>query len=229
MMVSPSRLSLVTGTAFVGVALICAMLGSGRVVSSDARERAHEATNRLESLAGRQPDSVRALALAYLERARLGLGDPFRLVDESMSDPRLDDSTGATIAWAILDRVFERGTYEIDASVLDAVGPPGAGADHLALIERVLRSSHNPRVAETTLRLAYGLAAARGIVSYGASTTIVEVAALVRDRVLAESDLSRAVRLAISDGGSVLAEVMRLRATRDLSVERPLLQALSPA
>src|SRR5438067_9704200 len=128
MMVSPRRLSLVTGTALVGIALICAMIGSGRAPASDARERAHAAAARLDSLTGRQSDSVRALTLAYLERARLGLGDPFRLVDESMSDPRLDDSTAATVAWAILDRVFDHGAYEIDASVLDAVGPRGAGA-----------------------------------------------------------------------------------------------------
>src|SRR3954468_4837105 len=163
MMVSSSRLSLVTSTAIVGTALICAILGSDRpAAASNARQRAHAATRQLDSIAGRQSDSVRGLTLAYLERARLGLGNPFRLVDEAVHDPRLNDSTGAIVAWSILDRVFQRGTYEIDASVLEAAGPRGAGAGHLALIEQLIRSAPNPRVGESTVRMAYGLAATRG-------------------------------------------------------------------
>src|SRR4051812_38541693 len=191
MMVSPRRLSLVTGTAIVGIALICAMIGSGPTVSSDARERARNAAERGAGIAAGQSDATRGLSLAYLERARLGLGNPFKLVDEAMHDPRLDDSTSTLVAWSILDRVFQQSTYEIDASVLDAVGPQGAGADHLALIERVIRTARSPRAGETTVRLAYSIAAAGGMLSYGSSPTVNEASALIRDRVTAEDDLAR--------------------------------------
>src|SRR3954463_5872356 len=229
MMVSPRRLSFLSASAIVGVAVICAVIGSGGGQPDDSRQRAHAATIQLDSLAAREPDSVRALSLAYLERARLGLGDPFRLVDEATHDPRLNDATGSTVAWAILDRVFKHSTYEIDASVLDAVGPRNAGADHLALIERVIRRASSPRVGETTVRLAYALAAAQGSISSSAPHAVLDAAALLRDRVLAEGDLTRAVRSAGDNGSPLLDEVTRLRAGRELSVERPLLIALSRA
>src|SRR5260221_14232627 len=102
MTVSPRRLSLATGTALVAVALIFVMLGSRGAVTDDARRRASEAAWRLEpgsSSTAEAHDSTRPLALAYLERARLGLGSPFRLIDQATRDPRLADSTGAAVAW----------------------------------------------------------------------------------------------------------------------------------
>src|SRR6184192_2328561 len=104
MMVSPRRLSLVIGTAIVGVALVGATLVSRASDSPDARALARESAHRLDSARASQPDSIRALSLTYLERARLGLGSPFRLVDQVVHDPRLDDSTAHLVAWTILDR-----------------------------------------------------------------------------------------------------------------------------
>ena len=223
---SPRKLRFLTGTAIVALALLCVMLAQ-HGSSTDARGRAHDAARQLDSATLDDRDSVRALSLAYVERARLGLGSPFRLVDEALHDPRLDDSAGDIVAWAIIDRIFDHGTYQVDASVLDAIGPRGAGPDHLALIERTIESGRDPRIGETTIRLAYGLASANGTLSAAALPAVIEVASLIRDRALAEGDLSRSVPRAKEDGVELTEEIARRRVSRDLEVERPLLGALS--
>jgi len=231
MTTSPRRLSLVTGTALIGVALIFAILGSRGTSGDDSRRHASEAARRLESgttLGLNGHDSTRALALAYVERSRLGLGNPFRLVEQAIRDPRLGDSTGDDVAWAILDRVFAHGTYEVDASVLDAVGSPGSGVDHLRLIDQVIASATDPRVGEATIRLAYGLASGSGTIRAGSLPAVIDVAAMLRDRALAERDLRRAVARAREGNAGLIDELIRERITRALDVERPLIGALSP-
>src|SRR5258708_3823471 len=225
------RLSLVTGTALVAVALLFVMLGSRGAVSDDVRRHASQAMRRIQTdgpIAADGRDSTRALSLAYVERARLGLGSPFRLVDEAIRDPRLADSTGVVVAWAILDCIFNHETYEIDASILDAIGSHAAGADHLTLIDHVISSARDPRVGETTIRLAYGLAVASGALSRSALPAVTAAAAMRPDRALAERDLDRATVRASENGIALIDELIRNRVTRALEVERPLIGALSP-
>src|SRR3712207_954982 len=55
-----------------------------------------------------------AIALGYLERARLGLGSPFRLAEYALRDPRLDSTTRRDVAWAIVGRTLAGAGYAID-------------------------------------------------------------------------------------------------------------------
>src|SRR5262245_26785438 len=92
-----------------------------------------------------------ALGITYLERARLGLGSPFRFVDQAIHDPRLDGSTRQRVGWALLGRLRRGDEYVIDPSVLDGIGPWSSdgqgtsGLAHVELIERAVRTTSDPR------------------------------------------------------------------------------------
>src|SRR3954468_15299759 len=111
MVSSPRRYSLL-GLGVVLVAWLT-VVGLGTRSATDLRARARAASIELDSVTGHAPDSVRGLVQAYVERARLGMGSPFRLIDQAVHDPRLGDSTGRTLAWSIIDQLLRRTTYEI--------------------------------------------------------------------------------------------------------------------
>src|SRR5947207_6371366 len=134
-------------------------------------------------------DSVTTIALGYLERLRLGLGSPFRLVDFALADPRRDDSTRVRVAWAILARLRRGDAYVIDPAVADAFDSQSHGTAHLALIQRTIESARDPRAGELTVRLAYALAVGEQAVAEQSDAVAAQVAALLRDRVLAQSDV----------------------------------------
>lgn len=179
---------------------------------------------------GRKGDAL-TLALGYLERLRVGTGSPFRLVDEALNDPRLGN-TSNEVAWALLARLRRGDAYVIDPSVLNGAGPwqaDGRGAtgqQHVELIEHEIAAAHDARAGEMAVRLAYLVAAAEGTVSPSAPRVAAHVAALVRDRHLAMSDLHDVLRHAARAHATVMAEVQRRRAERSLAVERPTLKAL---
>lgn len=227
MLLSPRRLFFGTGTALVAIALLVAIAGSGPGGTTSARRRAEVARHEVDSVIARRRDSTSAISVAYLERARLGLGSPFRLVDHAIHDPRLPDSTRRTVAWAILSHVFAGTAYQVDAAVLNGLGPARTGGDHLALIERAIAAGDEPRVGETSVRIAYGLAAANGTLSMTSLAAVADVAAQIRDRGLAARDLRRATGRAANDRVDLLDALIHLRATRELDVERPLLIALT--
>src|SRR3954470_15488558 len=52
-----------------------------------------------------------AISLGYLERLRLGLGSPFRLVHQALGDPRLDSAASSRTAWALLGRLRRGDAY----------------------------------------------------------------------------------------------------------------------
>ena len=167
------------------------------------------------------------IALGYLERLRLGLGSPFRLVDEAARDPRLGPPMSNRVGWALLARLRRGDAYTIDASVLDGVGPWGAGgqeatgAAHLALIDRAVRSATDPRAGELAVRLAYAIAAAKGTVAPASISTATSVAALVRDRVLAVADVQTLLFDASRQRINLLDLVAQRRATHSFRVEQP--------
>ena len=229
MAVSSRRLFLGAGCALVLAGTLGSLAASRRAVTISAQNRASLATRRLESTLAHREDSTRAISLAYLERARLGLGSPFRLVDQTLRDSRLGDSLRLDVAWAIVDRVLDGRIYEIDPRALDPVAGSALSKGHLALLEEVLRAEDDPRIGEASLRIAYGLAAANGTTSLTSLPVVAEVAAQVRDRILASRDLRRALRRAESDGVDIVEELVHLRATRELEVEQPLLRPLTPA
>src|SRR5262249_30737085 len=128
------------------------------------------------------------IELGYLERLRIGLGSPFRLVDEALHDPRLDSASRVRTSRALLGRLHRGDAYVVDEPVLDGIGPwssdghSATGAAHLALIDHVIRSASDPRAGELTVRLAYALAAAAGTISPANVSVAVQTAALLRDR-----------------------------------------------
>jgi hypothetical protein len=117
MQLSPRRLFFGTSTALVLAAIAASMLATRVTSTMGARREAQHAAARLDSALGRR-GAPRALALAYLERARLGLGSPFRLIDQAVHDPRLSETVRHDVAWAIVDRVFDGRIYETDGHVL---------------------------------------------------------------------------------------------------------------
>src|SRR6185503_16394862 len=98
---SPRRLFFGTSTALVLAAFAASMLASRVTVTISARRQAAQSAARLDSIVGHD-QTARALALSYLERARLGLGSPFRLIDQAAHDTRLSDSVRRDVAWAIV-------------------------------------------------------------------------------------------------------------------------------
>ena len=229
MQLSPRRLLFGTSIVLVLAAFAASVVATHVSVTISARNQASIAATRLNDRLGLESPAARALSLSYLERARLGLGSPYRLIEQAVRDPRLPDSLGQDVAWTIIDRLFDGSVYEIDARSLDLVSQPGAAAGHLAILNDVIGESDHPRVAEASLRIAYALAASSGATSLTSLPVVAEAAAQVRDRALARRDIDRAARQAQRDGVSLVDEIIHLRATRELSVEQPLLEALAPA
>ena len=221
MVSSPRRFSLL-GLGVVLVAWLC-VIGLGGRSSADFRIRARAGTIQLDSVIARAPDSVGGLARTYLERVRLGLGSPFRLIDQAVHDPRLDDSTGRLVAWSILDRLFDRTAYEIDAAVLDDAGPAAAGSAHLALIDQAIDEAKDPRLGERVVRLAYSIAASAGYISPRALPAVIEVVAQRRDRALAQRDLDAMIDRVQRSGDDLIDEIVAARSRRQFAVESPLL------
>jgi hypothetical protein len=173
------------------------------------------------------------IELGYLERLRVGLGSPFRLVDEVLHDPRLDSVSRARTSRALLGRLHRGDAYVMDATSLDGGGPwtpdgrGATGAAHLAFIDRAIRASSDPRAGELAVRLAYTLAAAAGTVSSASVPVAVQSAALVRDRELAERDVRDLIDDAAVQHENVMTLLAARRASHVFRVEQPTLAPLS--
>lgn len=172
------------------------------------------------------------VALGYLERLRLGLGSPFRLIDQALNDPRLDDAMRRNLARALLARTLDGQAYIVDPAALDRIGAsgyrprPGAGRHHLDLIESAVTEARDPRAGELAVRLAYALAAAEAGASRRGPELAAQAAALIRDRQVARADAERLVREAGATGRDPVELVPAWRAARRFQVERPLLAPL---
>ncbi|HEX2208112.1 MAG TPA: hypothetical protein VHG93_10555, partial [Longimicrobium sp.] len=134
------------------------------------------------------------VAAGYLERLRLGMGSPFRLMEYALHDPRLTPQTRTPLVWALLDGTREGRAYRVDPQALVPIGADGRERDvelgrmHQRLIEDAVRGEDDPRVGEAAVRGAYGLAAASRAVSPAAPSLAAAAAALARDRELARRD-----------------------------------------
>ncbi|HSA56130.1 MAG TPA: hypothetical protein VLE53_10515, partial [Gemmatimonadaceae bacterium] len=182
------------------------------------------------------PTGVRtqgAVAALYLERLRLGLGSPFRLIDQALRDPQLAAGR-RRIALALLARTLDGHAYEIDPAALaladesDADAPSSSGRRHLAIIDSVVSTSRDPRVGELTVRIAYRLASASGALSRRAPEIAISAASQVRDRVLAARDARALVDAAARTHGDPFAVLREWRDARRFLVERPVIVPLSP-
>ncbi len=179
------------------------------------------------------------VGLSYLERLRLGLGSPFRLVDLALDDPRFDADPAlrTRVVWALLGRLRRGDAYVVDSSALEGLGPwdvdghGATGAQQLALIERAVRSASDPRAGELAVRLAYMIAAGKSNIGSPAVAIATEAAALVRDRLLAQRDLADLLADASRDaeGRDVLTLLEDRREAGSFRVERPAAEPLSAA
>jgi hypothetical protein len=225
-------------TAFTALASSCERISVGPEIAGELRRgRAYaEAIAEQPRADTTTPiDAATAVALGYLERHRLGLGSPFRLIDYALRDGRLPDSSRATLAWALLARTLDGDGYRIDPLALDSLDTPSpfagtsAGSDHLRLIDGAVRDARDPRAGELAVRLAYTIAAAEHRLRSGAPLIAAYAAALVSDRERAREDARELLRVARSRGEDPLAMVSPWRAERRFRVERPPMERLSAA
>jgi hypothetical protein len=182
-----------------------------------------------KSLAGKPYASIAtgdAISALYLERLRLGLGSPFRLVDQALRDPALDSKRSEELGEAMLARTMMGDAYWPRPTALDLVAS-GLGAQHQAIIDSVIAVHADPRVGELAIRLAYRLASASGAVSRRAPEIATAAAAQSRDRVLSMRDARSLFAAADRDGLSRLTLMKIWRTTRKFEVERPVIVPLS--
>lgn len=176
-----------------------------------------------------------AVALGYLERLRLGLGSPFRLIDHALRDPRLADSVRVRLGWALLARTLDGDAYDVDPAALARAAVAGTrptpviGRAHAELISSAIREARDPRGGELAVRLAYALAAAEGSVGSRGAMLAAQAAALYRDRELARRDALELLRAAEAERSDPLALLSAWRAERRFSVEAPSLRPLPAA
>ena len=160
---------------------------------------------------------IEAIGAAYHERARLGLGGPFRLIEIAARDTRLPDDARRELMRELFERVADGDTYQSTNTL------PAA---HQHVIEHALTSARDPRVSELAINHAYDIAVAENTVSpetrYAASTTV----ALLRDRALAQRDAERVREHARLHDLDPATLVPALRAQRMLLVEQPLLSRM---
>ena len=165
-----------------------------------------------------------ALASLYLERARLGVGSPFRLIDNALHDPLIPMGLRKQVSIAILGRTAEGLVYSSPPEALDLLssGGVGLGLAHRNFIEQVLDEADDVRAAELALRLAYQVSAASGVTSPRAAAVAVAAIAQARDRTLARRDAQELLVAARRRDLDPLDLVPVWRAMRRFSVERPL-------
>jgi hypothetical protein len=173
------------------------------------------------------------IALGYLERARIGLGSPFRLIDFALSDPSLPADVRERLAYAILSQVLSGRIYQVEPAVLDLVhlaGPRGsirAGQQQMQLIEREIASAPTASSGERAVRLGYRLAEAERSVTGVPQSVVAHVAALVADRRRAREDAATLLRTAAQLGEDPLDLVRSWRRDLRFRVEAPALAAVS--
>ena len=235
------RFSLLATAGLLGIAVMLGWVSARPSMSPSSANQLAAATAYFDSTIvlarNAQPRGARGdaltVGLGYLERSRIGLGSPFRLADEALNDPRIDPWMSSRIAWALLGRLRRGEAYVIDPSVMDGSGPwsraghGATGSAHVALIERAIASAPDPRVGELTVRLAYNVASGKGTTSAASAGIASEVAALVRDRALAQADLRDLLSEASQRHEDVMTMLVARRADRSFRVERPPLAPLT--
>ena len=241
-MVRSSRVPLIGTLAIVfAVSLAWALATRGDRRASMSREveqQMHlgaEFATRLERRLTGPGDSLTAIdavAATYLERLRLGLGSPFRLIDYAFADRMLSDSVRRLVSYAILDRTLDGDTYHAPVTALVMAGTqldtrPEIAGRHVSLIDQAVARAADPRAGELAVREAYRLAVAAGSVGRRGPWLGTQVAALARDRELARRDVSRLLEMARRNRVDPLGLIPVWRLERRFSVERPLMEPLA--
>lgn len=190
-------------------------------ISSTAQRELSRGT--AAALAWRDSSSLSAaLSLGYLERQRLGLGGPFRLIAYAHQDPRLDEAARTRLGWALLARVRQGQSFQPDPRVLDRLSG-AAGAAHGRIIQQALAAASDPRAGELGLRIGYTIAEREALVREGAARTVAGITALLVDVALARDDAERLLR----KRSDALGQVQVWRKERRFKAEQPRLGPLS--
>jgi hypothetical protein len=204
-----------------------------RELLRDARVDLAFADSLEHSFSRRAPSAIsdaEAISALYLERLRLGLGSPFRLIDQAFRDPALEPVGATALAHAMLARVMVGDAYRPRPVALDLMyfaGARGLGAVHQEIIDSVVAAADDPRVGELSVRLAYRLASASSALSRRAPELATAAAAQSRDRIIAMRDARALLSAADRDSVSRL-QLMRLwRVQRRFEVERPVIVPLT--
>ncbi|HEY5546564.1 MAG TPA: hypothetical protein VIK50_10955 [Gemmatimonadaceae bacterium] len=186
-----------------------------------------------KSLANRQPAAIsrsEAVAALYLERLRLGLGSPFRLIDQVLRDPAVHPVGADALAEAMLARTMMGDAYRPRPAALDLIyfrADRGLGARHQAIIDSVVSASTDPRIGELSIRLAYRLASASGAVSRRAPEIATAAAAQARDRILSMRDARALFTAADRDKVRRVTLLRVWHESRRFEVERPVIVPLT--
>lgn len=168
-----------------------------------------------------------AIAAGYLERHRLGFADPFRLADLALADPQLTPESRRGVAWLLVRQAYFGQGYELPAAVFATLAgrdslPRAAQRLHASFVQRAIEELHDPREAETALRIAYQLAVAERTIQPRVAQLAIRLAALARDRALARRDAHALIDASRAARVDPLALVPSWRASLRFSVERPL-------
>lgn len=168
----------------------------------------------------------------YLERLRLGVGSPFRLIDYALRDPLVAKESRHRLAEAILARTSVGAAFATPPEALDLIAPRPArdiGRAHRQFMESVMLEAESPRAAELALRLAYTVGTASGVVSHRASAVALGAIAQARDRTLAMRDAHALLAEARRERVDPVQLVSAWRADRRFTVEAPLADPPTPA
>lgn len=171
------------------------------------------------------------MSALYLERLRLGVGSPFRMVDYVLRDPLIPEASRRPLAEAILARTQSGASYATPPEALSLVAVRPAeetGLLHREFMEEVTAAHRSPRVAELALRLAYTVGTASGSVSHRAPAVALAAIAQARDRALAMRDVDALVAEARRQRMEPVDLVPLWRAARRFGVERPLMDPPVP-
>lgn len=227
------------GTGFllaIGLAIAgCQPIDSGAppAYGGISTQRASAYAERLPNLPADELSDADVIALGYLERARVGLGSPFRLIEFALNDPLLSFEERSLVGHALLARIQEGRIYEQEPQILEVIRLAGvsrrvpSGQRQLELIGRVVDVAPTAESGERSVRLGYEIAAAERTVTTNFPSVVAHVAALAADRRRAQEDADRLIAAARAEGVSPLALVPRWRAERRFNVEGPAMRSLT--
>lgn len=206
---------------------------SGDVQALLTRGQAYART--LPSRPAHALSSEEIVALGYLERARLGIGSPFRLIDFALRDPDLGPATRERLAYAILHLTLSGDIYQVDPVVLEPTRFFGVqpwaqtGPGQLALIQRTIEGAVTAGSGERAARLGYRIAETEHTIHNVPHTAVTRVAALVADRRRARTDARLLLRAAARSDTDPLVLLPTWRRQLRFAVERPALGGLRVA
>jgi hypothetical protein len=202
----------------------CRPMEEARFTSSVERELERGRAYATWIAAQREPGLSEVISAGYLERLRLGLGSPFRLIEYALQDPRLDREERDRLGWALLAGTLDGVGYRVDPRAVAPTDVAGA-VRHLELIEGAVLGSPDPDGGVLAVRLAYAMAEAEGSVASRLPSRVAQAAALIRDRAVSREDARRLLRAA-NGTTDPLTLVSIWRIERRFAVEAPAVLAV---